>query len=261
MGRNSSIPVVILCGGMGTRLREETEFKPKPLVTIGEMPILWHIMKLYGHYGFRKFILCLGAKGNLIKKFFLDYPWMANDVTLRLRGHRQVVHGARPPEDWEITFADTGPSTPTGGRVAQIRKYVKSDDFCVTYGDGLSNVDLDKLIAYHKAKKKIATLTAIHPMSPFGVIEADGGLAKSFKEKPRLEGLINGGFFVFNKRIFDYLSDDSVMEEDPLRALAAKGQLAVHEHRDFWMCMDTFKDVERLNRMWADGMRPWVVWK
>lgn len=261
MGRNSSIPVVILCGGMGTRLREETEFKPKPLVTIGDMPILWHIMKIYGRYGFREFILCLGYKGHLIKEFFLNYPWMANDVTLRLRDHRRVVHEIRPPEDWQITFADTGLHTPTGGRVARIRRYVKSEDFCVTYGDGLANVDLDRLVAFHRAKKKIATLTAVHPMSPFGVIESEDGLARSFKEKPRLQGLINGGFFVFHRKIFDYLTEDSVLEEEPLRTLAGRGQLAVYEHKDFWMCMDTFKDVERLNRMWAEGRRPWVVWE
>lgn len=261
MGRNSSFPVVILCGGMGTRLREETEFKPKPLVAIGDMPILWHIMKGYAHHGFREFILCLGYKGHLIKEFFLNYPWMANDVTLHLKDHRQVVHPARPAEDWRITLADTGQATPTGGRLSRIRKYIRSDDFCVTYGDGLSNVDVRKLVAFHKAGKKTATLTAVQPMSPFGIIESRNGVARSFKEKPRLEGFINGGFFVFNRRIFDSLADDSVLEEKPLRTLAAGGQLAVYEHRDFWMCMDTFKDVERLNRMWAEGQRPWVVWE
>lgn len=261
MGRNSSIPVVILCGGTGTRLREETEFKPKPLVPIGDMPILWHIMKTYGHFGHRNFILCLGYKGHMIKEYFLNYPWMANDVTLDLKTHRQSIHPRRRAEDWRITFADTGQATPTGGRVAKIRPYLKSDEFCVTYGDGLANVDVGKVIAFHRARKKIATLTAIHPTSPFGVIEAQGGLARSFKEKPRLDGLINGGFFVFSRKIFDYLSEDSVLEEEPLRELAAKGQLAVYEHRDFWMCMDTFKDVERLNKMWIEGRRPWAVWE
>jgi glucose-1-phosphate cytidylyltransferase len=261
MNRNSSIPVVILCGGMGTRLREETEYKPKPLVPVGDMPVLWHIMKLYGHHGFRRFVLCLGYKGHLIKEYFLNYPWMANDVTLRLKTHRQKVHPRHPPEDWEITFADTGLGTPTGGRVAKVRRYVGNGEFCVTYGDGLANVDLGRLLAFHRARKRTATLTAVHPMSPFGIIESSGGLARSFKEKPRLEGLINGGFFVFNRGIFDVLKEDSVLEEEPLRDLAARGQLAVYEHRDFWMCMDTFKDVERLNRMWAGGNRPWVVWK
>ena len=261
MGRNSDIPVVILCGGMGTRLREETEFKPKPLVAVGDMPILWHILKHYSRHGFRRFILCLGYKGHLIKEFFLNYPWMANDVTLHLKDHKQVVHATHAREDWEITFADTGASTPTGGRVAKIAKYVDADTFCVTYGDGLSDVDLDALLAFHRSKKKTATLTAIHPMSPFGVIEAEKGLAKTFKEKPRLEGLINGGFFVFDRKIFDVLGDDAVLEEAPLRGLAAKRELAVYEHGGFWMCMDTFKDVERLNHMWTKGERPWVTWR
>ncbi len=261
MGRNTSVPVVILCGGTGTRLREETEYRPKPLVPVGDMPILWHIMKHYGRHGFREFILCLGYKGHMIKEFFLNYPWMANDVTLHLKTHRRVIHERRRPEDWKITFAETGLSTPTGGRVARIRKLIKSPAFCVTYGDGLSNVDLGKLLAFHRARKKTATLTAVHPPSPFGVIESQRGLARSFKEKPRLEGLINGGFFVFDRKIFSYLSDDSVLEEEPLRLLAERSELAVHEHRDFWMCMDTFKDVERLNRMWAAGDRPWVTWR
>ena len=260
MGRNSSIPVVILCGGMGTRLREETEYKPKPLVTIGEMPILWHIMKHYSHHGFREFILCLGYKGHLIKEFFLNFPWMANDVTLHLKNHRQEIHGAHPAEDWKITFADTGLHTQTGGRLLRIRSYIKTDDFCVTYGDGLSNVDLGKVVAYHRSKRRIATLTAIHPTSPFGVIEAKEGVARSFKEKPRLEGLINGGFAVFNRKLFEHIPGDVPLEETPLRALTAKGQVAIFEHRDFWMAMDTFKDVERLNALWNEGKRPWVVW-
>jgi glucose-1-phosphate cytidylyltransferase len=256
----ASIPVVILCGGIGTRLREETEFKPKPLVQIAEMPILWHIMKIYGHHGFRRFILCLGYKGHLIKEYFLNYPWMANDVTLDLKSHRQTIHPTHPPEDWEITFAETGQKTNTGGRLVRVQDYVQTDDFCVTYGDGLSNVDLGALVAFHRSKKKIATLTAVHPMSGFGILEAKSGIAKSFKEKPRLEGLVNGGFFVFRKKIFDYLTDDCILEEEPLRKLTSEGELAVHEHRDFWMCMDTFKDVEKLNRMWAEGQRPWAVW-
>lgn len=261
MNSHASIPVVILCGGTGTRLREETEFKPKPLVNVGGMPILWHIMKIYGHHGFRRFILCLGYKGYLIKEFFLNYPWVANDVTLHLKEHHRQVHEIHPPEDWEITFADTGQETPTGGRVRGIRKYVEAPEFCVTYGDGLSDVDLGRLVAFHRARGRTATLTAVHPPSPFGVVEARKGLARSFKEKPRLQGLINGGFFVFRRRIFEDLRDDSVLEEEPLRRLAARGQLAVYEHRGFWMCMDTFKDVERLNRLWSEGRRPWVVWE
>ena len=261
MGRTSSIPVVILCGGAGTRLREETEFKPKPLVTIGDMPVLWHIMKIYSSQGYRDFILCLGYKGRLIKEFFLNHPWATNDLTLDLKTGRRTIHQAGPAEDWRITFAETGDGTPTGGRVAKIQKYVKSDTFMVTYGDGLANVDLGALVRFHRKMGKVATLTAIHPMSPFGVIEASEGLATSFKEKPRLEGLINGGFFVFSRKIFDTLTEDSVLEEAPLRRLAVHRQLAVYEHNDFWMCMDTFKDVERLNRMWSEGNRPWVTWE
>jgi glucose-1-phosphate cytidylyltransferase len=252
---------VILCGGMGTRLREETEFKPKPLVTVGDMPILWHIMKHYAHYGVREFVLCLGYKGHLIKEFFLNYEWMANDFALELRrGRNEIVNLQHPPEDWKIVFADTGQETPTGGRVHRIRKYIRGDDFFLTYGDGLSNVDLAKLYAAHKRVGGAATLTAVHPASPFGVIEAADGRARSFKEKPRLEGVINGGFFVFAQKAFDYLRPDSVLEEQPLRTMAEQSQLAVYEHNDFWMCMDTYKDVERLNRMWSDGKRPWVVW-
>lgn len=257
---NSKIPVVILCGGTGTRLREETEFKPKPLVAIGGMPILWHIMKHYGGYGFKRFVLCLGYKGHLIKEFFLNYPWMANDLTLHLKKHKQTIHPSHPVEDWEITFAETGQTTPTGGRVSKIAKYIDVDTFCVTYGDGLSDVNLDHLLDFHRKHKKTATLTAIHPMSPFGVIEADNGLARTFKEKPRLEGLINGGFFAFNRDIFKSLRHDSVLEEEPLRDLAARQKLSVYEHNGFWMCMDTFKDVERLNSMWTQNERPWVTW-
>ncbi|MBI2930696.1 MAG: glucose-1-phosphate cytidylyltransferase [Planctomycetes bacterium] len=252
---------VILCGGMGTRLREETEYKPKPLVAVGDMPILWHIMKHYAHFGVREFILCLGYKGHLIKEFFLNYEWMSNDFALELgRQRNRIINLQHPPEDWRIVFADTGLQTPTGGRVHKIRKYVTGPEFFLTYGDGVSNVDLAELYEKHRRMKCVATLTAVHPTSPFGIIEATDGVARSFKEKPRLEGIINGGFFVFGRRIFDYLKDDAVLEEEPLRALAAESQLAVYEHRDFWMCMDTFKDVERLNKMWAEGNRPWAAW-
>lgn len=254
------IPVVILCGGAGTRLREETEHKPKPLVPIGGMPVLWHIMKHYGTYGYSRFVLCLGYKGHLIKEFFLDHAWRANDFTLDFRTGNRTVYHDTPPDDWKITFVETGEGTPTGGRVARIRKHV-GDEFCVTYGDGLSNVDLGQLAEFHRRRGKIGTLTAIHPMSPFGIIEAKDGTAQSFKEKPSLEGLVNGGFFMFTERVFNYLSDDAVLEEEPVRQLCADGQLSVYEHRDFWMCMDTFKDVERLNRMWEEGNRPWMTWE
>lgn len=255
--------VVILCGGIGTRMREETEFKPKPLVPIGRMPVLWHIMKIYSHYGFKDFVLCLGYKGEMIREFFLNFEEMTNDFTLNLRSKKEKVthHDKHHLEDWNITFVDTGPETNTGGRVKRIEHLIDGDEFFLTYGDGLSNVNISELLKYHHSKKKTGTLTAINPTSPFGIIEVKNGIAKSFKEKPRLEGLINGGFFVFNKKIFDYLEENSILEEEPLRRLTSEGKLAVYEHGDFWQCMDTFKDVERLNKMWREGETPWKVWE
>lgn len=228
--------VVLLCGGMGTRLREQTEFMPKPLVEIGGMPILQHIMKIYSHYGHNEFVLCLGYKGDMIKEYFKN-------------------------SDWNITFADTGLETNTGGRIKKIEKYVDGDTFMCTYGDGVSNIDLNKLLEQHEKMAKIATLTAIHPMSRFGIIETEDGLVKSFKEKPRLDGIINGGFFVFNKDVFDYLDDNSVLEQEPLKNLSKDNQLAVYEHQDFWECMDTFKDAKELNQMWDSGNVPWRIWE
>lgn len=260
---DKKMKVVILCGGMGTRMREETEFKPKPLVPIGRMPVLWHIMKIYSHYGFKDFILCLGYKGEMIKEYFLNFEEMTNDFTLNLRSKKEKVthHNKERLEDWNITFVDTGFETNTGGRVKGIEHLVDGDEFFLTYGDGLSNVNISRLLDYHRSKKKVGTLTAINPTSPFGIIEVANGIAKSFKEKPRLEGLINGGFFVFNKKIFDYLEGNSILEEEPLKRLTAEKGLAVYEHNDFWQCMDTFKDVERLNKMWREGDTPWKVWE
>ncbi|MBI4575664.1 MAG: glucose-1-phosphate cytidylyltransferase [Planctomycetes bacterium] len=253
--------VAILCGGRGTRLREETEVRPKPLVTIGGRPILWHIMRHYAHHGFKDFVLCLGYKGEMIKEYFLNYQCLARDFTLELGSGRREFHG--PDEGtsgWRVTFAETGPDTPTGGRVWRAARYLDGERFLLTYGDGLSNVDLGRLLAFHQARSRVGTLTAVHPMSPFGVIEVEQGAARSFKEKPRLQGLINGGFFVFERRFLDYLREDSVLEEEPLRRLSAEGQLAAYEHDDFWACMDTYKDVERLHRLWDSGDRPWKVW-
>jgi len=252
--------VVILCGGRGTRLLEETEFKPKPLVKIGNMPILWHIMKGYSHFGFYDFILCLGYKGEMIKEFFVNFSWMTNDFTLELIKGEKIFHSSSPIENWKITFVDTGLETPTGGRIKAIEGYIDDETFMATYGDGVSNVDIKMLLEFHKEKGKIATLTAVHPPSQFGVIEEKNGIASSFKEKPILEGLINGGFFVFNRKIFDYLSFDSVLEEEPLRQLTRDGQLSVYLHSGFWMCMDTFKQAQILNNMWNKGERLWKVW-
>lgn len=253
--------VVILCGGRGTRLAEETEFKPKPLVKIGDMPILWHIMKIYSYFGFSDFILCLGYKGEMLKEFFVNLSWMANDFTLELGSSKKTIIPLHAIEDWRITFADTGQDTNTGGRIKMIEKYIEEETFMATYGDGVSNIEMRRLLEFHKEKGKIATLTAIHPSSQFGIIEERNGIAESFKEKPMLQGLINGGFFVFNRKIFDYLSLDSVLEEEPLRELAKKKELAVYTHPGFWMCMDTFKQVQMLNNMWKEGNRPWKIWE
>ncbi|PIN86288.1 glucose-1-phosphate cytidylyltransferase [Candidatus Woesearchaeota archaeon CG10_big_fil_rev_8_21_14_0_10_44_13] len=254
--------VVILCGGMGTRLREQTEFMPKPLVEIGGMPILWHIMKTYSHYGFKDFILCLGYKGDMLKEYFVNFEWKANDFTLNLKSKKEKIIHSNNTDDWNITFVNTGLETNTGGRIKKIEKYIDGDMFLVTYGDGVADIDINKLMAYHNSLKPTATLSAIHPISRFGVIEVDNkGFAKSFKEKPQLDGVINGGFFVFNRKIFDYLDENCVLEQDPLMALAKENKLAVYEHKGFWYCMDTFKDMEYLNGLWKKGNVPWKVWK
>ena len=254
--------VVILAGGKGTRLREETEVKPKAMVEIGGKPILWHIMNIYSHYGFKDFVICLGYKGEVIKEYFINRSWMENDFLLNTskKGEFSIL-SKNSAEDWNITFADTGQENQTGGRIKKIEKYIDEDNFFATYCDVLSDVDMNKLFAYHKKMGKTATLTAIHPRSPFGVIEIKDGIINSFKEKPRLEGNINGGFFAFKKDIFDVLDENSILEEEPLRALAQKGKLAAYEHQKFWMSMDTFKDVGVLNDMWDKNDRPWAVWK
>lgn len=257
--------IVILCGGKGTRLREETEYKPKPLVLIGGRPILWHIMKIYSHYGYKDFVLCLGYKGEMIKDYFLRLAEMSNDFTLKNTSNQQnICHHQNNLEDWNITFADTGQETMTGGRVARIKKYIGDDeDFFLTYGDGLADVDINNLYKFHKFKGKIITLTAVKPISYYGAIEVRNGLIENFQEKPRLEKPVSGGFFVCNKRIFGYLSPDKnyVLEEDALKALTQAGEVAAYEHDGFWFGMDTYKHQERLNQMWERGAADWKVWE
>lgn len=253
---------VILCGGFGTRLKEETEYHPKPLVKIGKMPILWHIMKTYSCFGINKFILSLGYKGEFIKEFFINYKYFHNDFVLNLKTHNaKIMLDGEGIEDWDIIFADTGVETNTGGRIKRIRKYIKPGEtlFLATYGDGVANVDINKLIKFHKKNNRIATLTAVHPFSKYGVIEIGDGLAKGFDQKPRLEGYINGGFFVFNRKIFDYLEDDNMLE-DAFPVLAKEKQLAVYKHDDFWHCMDTYKDYQILNKMWENKKAGWKIW-
>lgn len=261
MSKNTDYQVVILCGGMGTRLREETEFKPKPLVEVGGRPILWHLMKYYAHSGYRSFILCLGYKSWMIKEYFLNYDYMNSDFTITLSRDRTIdFHSLNGMSDWKVTLAETGLHTMTGSRIKHIEKYIEGDLFLATYGDGLADVNLEELIAFHKRKGCIATVTGIHPVSRFGVIEAnEHGTVQHFREKPRLDGLINGGFFVFDRRIFDYLDENSTLEHEPMYQLAKEGQLAVYPHRGFWACMDTYRDYLELNKMWEEGEAFWKI--
>lgn len=256
--------VVILCGGLGTRLREETEFIPKPLVEIGGKPILWHIMKIYAHYGFREFILCLGYKGEMIKDYFLNYEAMNNDFTIKLGNPSSIdFHSNHAEDGWKITLADTGENSMTGSRIKQIEKYIDEEEFMATYGDGLANVDIARLLELHRKQKKIATLTGVHPLSRFGEVVEDHGIVKEFIEKPQLsEGYINGGFFVFEKKFFSYLSanNDCVLEKEPIERLTSQRELSVYPHDGFWQCMDTYRDYRYLQEMWEKGDVPWKVW-
>jgi glucose-1-phosphate cytidylyltransferase len=255
--------VVILCGGQGTRLREETEFRPKPLVEVGQRPILWHIMKLYAHHGLRRFVLCLGYRGRMIKEYFLHYEAMSNDFTIQLGNlHSVTHHGAHAEQDFQVTLADTGLPTMTGGRVKRVEKFIEGDTFMVTYGDGLSDVDIRKLLAFHRDHGRIATVTGVRPSSRFGVLDMDTeGKIRSFSEKPQLDGYVSAGYFVFNRRIFDLLDgDDCILERDPLERLARDGELMVYRHEGFFYAMDTYREYQALNEMWDQGKAPWKVW-
>lgn len=256
---------VILCGGKGTRMKEETEYRPKPLVDIGGKPILWHIMKLYSHYGINDFILCLGYKGYMIKQYLKDMLWMNNDCTIHVNKTSTTIDyhiEDKEPENWNITLIDTGMESLTGTRLKRIQKYVGEEDFFMTYGDGLSDINISALLDYHKQKGKVVTLTGVHPSSFFGVIEVENGIAKEFAEKPKISTTINGGFMVMNKRVFDYIPDENCMfEEAPLKNISSDGELAVYNHEGFWTAIDTFKDIERVNNLWNKGGKPWKVWR
>lgn len=258
---NQNIPVIILCGGMGTRLREETEYKPKPMVEIGGRPMVWHIMKLYAHYGFRSFILCLGYKGSVIKDYFLNYEAMSNDFTVHLgRKNQMTFQSNHTEQDFEITLVDTGLRTMTGGRVKRIERFVDADTFMVTYGDGLADVDISALVDFHSAHGKLATLTATRPPSRYGLLDlSEDGQVTRFREKVQADW-INGGFMVFNRRVFDYLDLECVLENEPLERLATERQLAAFRHQGFWIGMDTYREYEMLNQMWDAGNAPWRVW-
>lgn len=258
--------VVILCGGRGTRLREETEYRPKPMVPIGGRPILWHIMKTYAGQGHREFILCLGYKGEIIKEYFRNYLWMSSDVSLRLGRHPAVeFYGQHGEEDWQVTLADTGEDTLTAGRIKRVQHYVADDpEFLLTYGDGVGSVDVNAAIAFHRAQGKKLTLTAVRPPGRFGELGiTDGGIVTEFNEKPQVTaGRINGGYFVASAAVFDYLenSDRVMFEQQPMQQLAAEGELAAYRHDGFWQPMDTFQEFTLLNNLWAAGNAPWKSW-
>ena len=256
--------VVILAGGMGTRLSEETDVRPKPMTEIGTKPMLWHIMKIYSHYGFNDFVLCLGYKGYLIKEYFANYFLHQADVTIDLKKNCMEVHHGKA-EPWKVTLVDTGLNTMTGGRIKRVQEYIGKNPFMLTYGDGVADVDLKKLLAFHKKQKALATVTAIQNLGRFGAIDmAPGGKVRGFMEKPMGDGAwINGGFFVLEPQVFDYLreADATVWERAPMERLTADGKMAAYTHKGFWKCMDTLRDKNELEKLWQAGDAPWKLWK
>ncbi len=260
--------VVILCGGRGTRLHEETEVRPKPMLPIGNRPILWHIMKIYAHYGYKEFILCLGYKGEVIREYFRNYLWNTHDIVLGLGPSSAVEfykNGNSEDLDWKIILAETGLESMTAYRVQLINKYLGDDDtFLLTYGDGVGNIDISALLQFHKKMGKVCTLTGVHPSGRFGDLGIqDGGIVTEFNEKPQAEGgYINGGFMVCSRKLFDYLSDDPIvmLEQEPMRRLVQDEQLAVYCHEGFWQPMDTYSEFRLLNELWASGKALWKVW-
>ena len=256
--------VVILAGGLGTRISEETNTKPKPMVAIGGKPILWHIMKVYSHHGFNDFIICAGYMGNIIKEYFANYFMHMSDMQINLEDN-SINFLQSNAEPWKITLVDTGELTMTGGRIAKIKQHVSNDDnFCLTYGDGLSNIDIKKLVKFHTQHKKIATLTAVTPPGRFGSLSLKGDTVNEFQEKPKGDGnYINGGFFVLSNKVFDYLDYDHeslVWEEEPLNNLAKDGELRAFKHDNFWQPMDTLRDKNKLEKLWSENSAPWKVW-
>jgi len=256
------VKVVILAGGLGTRLAEETEVKPKPMVEIGGRPILWHIMKHYAHHGFREFYVALGYRGEVVKRYFLDYHAVAGDLTVTLGSGKVEVHGDSA-EDWTVHLVDTGLDTHTGGRVKRLEPHLAGGTFMVTYGDGVSDVDLGALLRFHRAHGTLATLTAVRPPARFGGLVFDGERVAQFTEKPQIgEGWINGGFLVLEPGVLRYLTRDRTsLEVETMERLAAEGQLAAYRHEGFWQCMDTLRDLRLLQSLWQGGAPPWKVWR
>ena len=255
--------VVLLAGGFGTRISEESQYKPKPMIEIGEMPILWHIMKIYSSYGFDEFIICAGYKQHVIKQWFADYFLHTSDITFDFtKGNQMIIHDAHA-ENWKVTVVDTGLHTMTGGRLKRIKKYLGDEPFFMTYGDGVADVDIPATLEFHKSHGKLATMTAIRPESRYGMIDMEDGLVNSFREKSQSDvGWINGGFMVLDPKVLDYIDGDADMfERAPMERLAEDGQLMCYCHEGFWQCMDTLRDKQKLESLWESGKAPWKLWE
>lgn len=253
--------VVILCGGMGTRLKEETEYRPKPMVKIGTKPILWHLMNIFAFHGFKDFILCLGYKGEMIKEYFINFEMLNNDFTINLSHPQEIKIHASKYSDWSVTLADTGKKTLKGGRLKKVEKYIEGDIFLATYGDSIGNIDIPALVKFHQSHGKIATISGVTPASRFGKMKFEGNRVLTFQEKPQdMESITNGGFMVFSKKIFDYLTTDDAcdLEYGLFEQLAKSGQLMMFKHKGFWACMDTIRDMEYLNELWDSDNAGWV---
>ncbi|VVE01323.1 glucose-1-phosphate cytidylyltransferase [Pandoraea anhela] len=253
---------VLLAGGLGTRISEETYLKPKPMIEIGGRPILWHIMKTYSAHGVNDFIVCCGYKGYVIKEYFANYFLHMSDVTFNMRDNKMEVH-QNNAESWRVTLVDTGEHTMTGGRLKRVAPYLNGEDFCFTYGDGVGNVDITKLIEFHRASGKLGTLTATQPPGRFGALDLEGNLIRSFQEKPHGDGAwINGGFFVLSPKVIDYIDgDDTIWERGPMERLAREGQMQAWFHKGFWQPMDTLRDKNHLEDLWNSGQAPWKIWE
>jgi glucose-1-phosphate cytidylyltransferase len=256
------VKTLILAGGLGTRLAEETESRPKPMVEIGGPPIIWHIMKIYATYGFTEFVVALGYKGEMIKDYFLNYHHVSSDFSINLRNGGVELHDGQR-EDWLVHLVDTGYATQTGGRMKRVERWLADGTFLMTYGDGVSDIDIARLVEFHRAHGKLATISAVRPPARFGGIAFEGDHVKQFEEKPQIgEGWINGGFFVLEPQVLDYIEgDESIWEREPLERLAEDGQLVAHRHEGFWQCMDTLRDVKVLEDHWESGDVPWRVWE
>ena len=253
---------VILAGGMGTRLREETEFRPKPMVEIGGRPILWHIMKTLSSQGINDFVICLGYKGDYIKDFFMNYEARTHDITVKLGENEGLVqHSESPSENWTVTLANTGATTMTGGRINKIKKYVENERFLCTYGDGVADIDLSALTKFHTEHGKIATVTSVRPTNRFGAMQVDdNNQVTEFAEKPIAEKRVNGGYFIFEPEVFNYLNDESILEKEPLERLSSSGELKAYKHDGFWQPMDTYRETIELNELWDANQAPWKNW-